>query len=129
MEILFFVGQVLFGGFFVINGFNHLAKSEKMAEYAKSKYVPIPKFAVIFSGLLIIFGGFGILLGSYIGWAVFAIVLFLLPVSLQMHSFWLMKDSNQKEAEMANFLKNMALIGASLMILSIPLSSWVINLF
>lgn len=119
-EIMFLVGRVLFGGYFVMSGLNHFMKSEMMVGYTQSKGVPMPKIAVTVSGLLLLTGGLGVLTGAYVGWAVLALVLFLVPVSFKMHAFWAISDPMAKMSDMTNFLKNMALLGATLMLLTIP---------
>ena len=43
-----------------------------------------------------------------------ALVGFLLPVTLQMHRFWEEADPQRRQAEMINFMKNVALMGAAL---------------
>jgi hypothetical protein len=43
-------------------------------------------------------------------------VVFLFP----MHNFWALSDPQMKQADVINFLKNMALVGALLMLLAIP---------
>ncbi len=120
MEIAFLIGRILFGGFFVMNGLNHFYNRRMLGEYAGMKKVPIPGLAVAITGLLILFGGFGILSGAYIGWAVAALVIFLVLVSFKMHNFWSISDPQMKMAETVNFTKNMALLGAALMLLAIP---------
>ena len=111
MEILSFVGRIMFGGFFVVMGLMHFMKTKMLSEYAGSKGVSAPKAAVLLSGLLILLGGFGILLNIYIGWSVLFVVVFLLGVSFKMHDFW------KNPQEMSNFTKNMALLGAALTLL------------
>ena len=128
MEIIFLIGRILFGGFFVMNGFNHLTKTGMMAGYASSKNVPMAKLAVIFTGLMILLGGAGIVLGVYIKLSVTLLVIFLFFVSFKMHNFWVIADQNQKMLEMVNFTKNMALLGAALMIFMIP-APWPYSLF
>lgn len=128
MEILFLIGRILFGGFFVMSGMNHFMKAGMMAQYTASKNVPFPKLAVMGTGLLLILGGLGMLLGVYVEWAVLALALFFVPVSFKMHNFWAVKDPQQKMAEMVNFLKNMALLGAALMTLAIP-APWAFSVF
>lgn len=128
-EILFIIGRLLYGGFFILNSLNHFMKLEMMSQYASSKKVPYPKYAVVVSGLMILLGGLGIVLGVYVQYAVLLLVLFLLVVSVTMHNFWAVQDPMQKQMEMVQFLKNMALLGAALMFLTIPswelsLSSW-----
>lgn len=126
MDILFLIGRVLFGGFFIMNGINHFKNLGSMTGYAKSKRVPSPKFAVILSGLFILLGGLGVLLGVYVMTSLWLIFIFLLVVSVMMHDFWTMKGDD-KMAEKINFMKNMALLGASLLLMHLPLP-WVYSL-
>lgn len=126
-ELLFLLGRILYGGFFVLNALNHFTKTGMMAQYAGSKKIPSPKYAVWLSGLFILFGGLGILLGVYVQWAVLLLVVFLVVVSLTMHNFWTVQDPMQKQMEQVQFLKNMALLGAALMALAIP-EPWVLSL-
>jgi Pyruvate/2-oxoacid:ferredoxin oxidoreductase gamma subunit len=41
------------------------------------------------------------------------------PVTLQMHRFWEEADGQKRQAEMVNFMKNMALVGAALAMMQI----------
>lgn len=120
MQILFLVGRVIFGGYFIMSGFKHFMSFGMMKGYAASKGVPAPGLAIAFTGLLLVFGGAGVLAGVYIQWAILALVIFLVPVSFQMHAFWKIPDPMMKMNEMVNFTKNMALFGAVLMLLAIP---------
>ena len=128
MDILFLIGRIIFGGYFVAMGMNHFMKMGMMTQYAASKGVPSAKFSVIISGVLLILGGLGMLLGVYTQWAVLALVLFFVPVSFKMHNFWSSRDPNEKMMQMVNFLKNMALMGAALMTLAIP-TPWALSVF
>ncbi|KKS82269.1 MAG: hypothetical protein UV58_C0011G0023 [Candidatus Wolfebacteria bacterium GW2011_GWC1_43_10] len=127
-EILFLLGRIIYGGYFIYSGINHLTKREGMASYASSKGVPAPNIAVFITGLLILLGGVGIVTGAYVVWAVIFLAAFLVPVSLIMHNFWKMSDPQMKAMERINFNKNMALLGAALMflIISVP---WPYSLF
>jgi putative oxidoreductase len=125
---IFLIGRLLLGGFFIFNGFNHFKMIAMMSGYAQSKGVPSPKAAVAFSGLLLLVGGFSILLGVYPTIGAIALVLFLIPVTFMMHNFWKVQDPQMKMGEMVNFTKNMALLGAALMLLSIP-QPWTPSLF
>ena len=119
-EILFVVGRILFGGYFFWNGLNHIIKNRVLAGYAQSKGVPAPRFMVYFSGLFIFLGGLGVLLGAYMEWSAALIAIFLVVVSFKMHNFWAMTDPMQKMMEMVQFTKNMALLGAALMLAALP---------
>lgn len=46
MKAPFLIGRILFGGFFLYNGINHLRSAKDMAPYAGAKGVPAPELAV-----------------------------------------------------------------------------------
>lgn len=125
--LLFLVGRILYGGYFVMSGINHFQHADMMAGYAGSKGVKSPKLAVYFSGLLLLVGGLGILFGVWINFAVLCLVLFLVPVTFMMHNYWKDTDTNMKMSNRINFMKNMALLGAALMFLAIA-TPWAMSL-
>ena len=116
--IIFLIGRIMFGGYFVMMGFNHFKNHQMLTGYSASKKVPMPSLAVYFSGLLIFLGGFGIIFGMYPVISLILIIAFLLPVSFLIHSYWKNSDPMAKMTDMTHFFKNMALIGAALMIIS-----------
>jgi putative oxidoreductase len=127
MEYLFVLGRVLLGGYFAMSGFNHLKNLNMLTGYAQSKGVPMPKAAVLLTGLMMLLGGLGILLGVYVQVSIYLIAIFLFVVTLKMHQYW-KADEASKMGEHINFYKNMGLLGAVLMLLAIPLP-WVMSLF
>ena len=127
MEYLFILGRVLLGGYFIKNAYNHLKNTDMLAGYAGSKGVPMPKVAVIMTGLMLLLGGAGILLGVYIECAVFLLAVFLVGVTFKMHRYWEVADPMMRMGENVNFYKNLALLGAVLMLLSIP-TPWALSL-
>ncbi|MBI3633571.1 MAG: DoxX family membrane protein [Candidatus Vogelbacteria bacterium] len=126
---LFYLGRLLYGGYFFYSGYNHFAKLGSMSQYAASKGVPAPKALVSLSGLLILLGGLWILTGVYVGAGVAEISIFLIIVSYKMHDFWKETDPMQQMMQKTQFLKNMALLGAALMLLQIPVGGWGWTLF
>lgn len=118
MDIVFLIGRIAVGVFFLFNAFNHFRSLEMLSGYAQSKGVPAPKMAVIFSGLLLLVGSLSIFFWQYLFYGMIALVLFLVPVSFMMHDFWKVDDTQAKMGEMTNFMKNMALLGFALIVLS-----------
>jgi len=116
MGIVVLVGRILYGYLFVMSGIGHLTQPKMMAGYAKSKGLPSAEFLVIASGLVEIIGAVLIALGFYAQWGAWLIVLFLVPVTFVMHNFWSLKDPQAKMHDMVNFNKNLALLGAALLI-------------
>ncbi len=91
-----------------------------MSEYAKARGTPSPMLAVAGTGIILLLGGLSMLLGVYPVIGIVLLIIFLLGVSLQMHSFWKVDDAQMKQIDMINFTKNMALVGALLMFLLLP---------
>jgi len=114
MRALHVLGRAIFGGFFVYNGINHLQNSSGMGQYAAAKGVPAAEQAVQASGLMLLAGGLSIMAGLKPKQGLATIIAFLVPVSLQMHRFWEEADAQKRQAEMIQFMKNMALVGAAL---------------
>ena len=117
MDILFLIGRVLFSILFLMSALNHFQHLEGMAQYAGSKGVPMPKLATGGTGVLLLLGGLSVLLGIYPTIGLILLLVFLVPTSILMHDFWAMEDPQQRQMEMINFQKNMALAGACLMLL------------
>lgn len=106
----------------MMNGINHFMNVDALAGYAASKKVPMPKVAVLFTGLLLFLGGLWVATGAYVEIGVFELALFLIPTSFIMHDFWNDTDPMQKMINKTNFMKNMALLGAAFMLLQIPVN-------
>jgi putative oxidoreductase len=115
---LLYLGRLLFGGYFVYNGINHFQSLNAMAGYAQSKGAPFPKFSVGFSGLLLLVGGLSVLLNIFPVIGLIALVIFLIPVTFIMHAYWKVQDAQAKMGERVNFMKNLALLGAVLIVLA-----------
>ena len=99
-----------------------------LAPYAQSKGVWMPKVAVFVTGLMLLLGGAGILLGVYVEYAVLLLSVFLIGVTFKMHKYWEVTDPMQRMGERVNFYKNLGLLGAVLMLLAIP-TPWPMALF
>jgi uncharacterized membrane protein YphA (DoxX/SURF4 family) len=109
------VGRAIFGGFFLYNGINHFLQREQLSGYAGSKGVPAANVAVEASGALMTLGGLSLLTGykPKLGSAMIAV--FLAGVTPSIHRFWSEQDPQRRQAEMINFMKNIALIGGAML--------------
>ncbi|MDQ2843119.1 MAG: DoxX family protein [Acidobacteriota bacterium] len=114
MKATFFVGRLLFGGFFLNNGINHLKNYKALAPYAASKGLPEPETAVLASGVVLAAGGASIVLGVKPKIGAAALIGFLAVASGSMHDFWNSEDPAEKQNHLIHFSKNMALLGACL---------------
>lgn len=119
----FLVARVLFGGLLAFQGLNHFQNADAMSGYAQSKGVPAARASVLLSGGMLIFGGLGIVLGVFPTIAAGVVAAFLLVTTPMMHNFWAVPE-DQQQAEMTNFIKNVELLGASLVFLVLSSGSW-----
>jgi putative oxidoreductase len=119
MKAPFLIGRMLFGGFFLYNGINHLMQRKNMAAYTASKGVPKPEMAVTASAVPLIVGGTSMLLGLKPKVGAIAILGFLASVSPIMHDFWRNEDPNERMNNMTSFMKNLALAGGALALLGV----------
>ena len=125
-SILFLVGRILFGGVFLFFGINHFRNKKSMIEYAKSKNVSAPALANFMAALILSLSGVLLILGVFPDVALVLLIIFLVVVSLVMHDFWNVKDEKDKVRERIQFMMNVALVGASIML--IWLSHWPLSL-
>lgn len=119
MKAPFLIGRILFGGFFLYSGINHLRKHDQMAPYAESKGVPAANLVVTLSGIPLVIGGTSLLLGVKPKLGAAAILGFLAGVSPIMHDFWRNEDPGERQSNMINFMKNAALAGGALALMGV----------
>lgn len=117
LTLVHIIGQILFGGFFIYQAINHFSKSQDLTAYAASMKVPAPKIAVWGTGVLLLLGGVGVLFNFYTLIALILLAIFLISVTFTMHAFWNMKDPGIKASNSIQFWKNLALLGAVLLLM------------
>lgn len=108
------LGRFLFAAIFIASVPMHF--SQQMISMADSHGVPLASIAVPAAGLLALAGGLSILMGYHAKLGGWAIVLFLLPVTLMMHPFWAASDKEAMNLQLTMFMKNLSLMGGALLI-------------
>ena len=127
MKAAFLLGRVLFGGFFLQSGINHLQNHRKLAPYAGSKGISNPDQAVLASGVALALGGASIILGVKPKLGALSLIGFLVLASASMHDFWNSDDPGDKQNNLIHFSKNMALLGAALALTGVK-EPWPVSL-
>jgi putative oxidoreductase len=127
MDILHLVGRIVFGGFFVTNGIKHFRNVEEMGTWADAKDMPAPRVAVVVSGLFLVLGGLSIMTGYMREFGLTLLIAFLVPVAFIMHNFWSVPKERRGE-QRVQFLKNLALLGATLMLFAFLDEPWPFSL-
>src|SRR5258708_18301579 len=108
------LGRFFFALIFLMAGANHF--SRQTIAFAASQGVPLASIAVPLSGVLSIAGGLSILLGYRAKLGAWLIVLFLVPVTVMIHKFWLVQDPMMAQIQMILFMRNVAMLGGALLI-------------
>jgi putative oxidoreductase len=119
MKVLFLIGRILFGGFFLTSGLNHFIHHAAMARMVAAGGQPLPELSIIGSGLLIFLGGTSILLGAWPRVGSVLIIIFLLVVTPIAHAFWTDTNSSARAEDINDFSKNVGLLGGAMMVLII----------
>jgi len=119
MDLIILIGRILFVVLFLNSGVGHLRNADAMAGYAKSRNVPAARAAVVVSGVMLLLGGLSVLLGIWPDLGALLLFLFLVPTAFLMHGFWKETDPQARMTEQIQFLKDLSLAGASLMLVGL----------
>jgi len=114
MRYLTPIGRVAFSLIFLLAPIGHFTTGA--VGYATQSGVPMASLLVPLSGLLALAGGLSIALGFRARIGAWLLVAFLVPVTFMMHAFWAIPDPMMRQIQMAMFMKNIALLGAALLI-------------
>ena len=76
------------------------------------------------SGGLLVLAGLGIAAGAFPVVSAGALATFLLVSAVTFHDFWTVEDPETRQQEMTDFLKNVALLGATLGFLALSTTEW-----
>ena len=117
---LLLMGRAIFGGYWVYSGLNHWMHYSVMAVYTAAHGVPEPDLAVIGTGALLVTGGLSILTGLAPKIGALLIGIFLIGVTPIMHAFWNDITPAERAANVANFAKNVGLLGATFFVAAMP---------
>lgn len=127
VEWLFLAGRLVFGGFFVINGLDHLVNLDHKSEHAAAQRVPAPRVVTAGSGALLLLGGTGVVTGLFPHASLGLLIAFLVVANLGMHRFWTIEDPSLRARHKNAFHRNLALLGACLALFVVR-TPWVLSL-
>jgi len=109
------IGRVLFALIFITSVIGHFSSAE-IAE-ASAHGVPLATILVPLAGVIALAGGLSIVLGYRARFGALLLLVFLVPVTLVMHKFWGIPDPQMAMMQKVNFLKNLSLMGACLLLM------------
>ena len=115
MKFLVLLGRILYVAIFLFSAPNHFTKGA--VDYAAQQGVPMPNILVPVAGVIAIVGALSVLLGYKAKIGALLLVIFLVPVTYFMHQFWGVGDPIWAQTQQINFMKNISMIGAALLIM------------
>jgi uncharacterized membrane protein YphA (DoxX/SURF4 family) len=116
---IFLLGRILFALVFLRFAVVHLIQTEGSAQYAAYKGVPRARAVVLATGVAMLVGGLAVILGVWMDLAALGLAIFCLVAGVVMHNFWTVTDAQARQAEMAQFFKNISIIGGALILLAV----------
>ncbi len=114
MNYILLLGRILFSSIFIIASLGHFSASA--VEMAAEQGMPLPFLFVPLFGLIVLVGGLSVLVGYKARWGACLLVLFLLVSTVLTYPFWNQEDGMMAAIQQIMFFKNVALLGAALMI-------------
>ncbi|MDB4962398.1 MAG: hypothetical protein JWP01_2397 [Myxococcales bacterium] len=109
------IGRALFALLFITSIIGHFSSST--IAYATAHGVPLATLVVPLTGIVAFLGGAMVLIGYRARFGAFLLFVFLVPVTIVMHRFWGIPDPTVAAMQQAAFMKNLALIGTTLLIM------------
>lgn len=113
------IGRVLLCTIFVMSAVgNKIPHFNNVAQIMGEHGMPAPKVLLVGAIVFLLAGSAAVILG-YQGRVGAALVLiFLILATYYFHNFWDMSDPKMKQMEMGQFMKNLGLMGAMLLIIA-----------
>lgn len=109
------LAPALVGLLFLVAGYSKIGGFDYVAGWMASMGLPAASFLLVLTIALEIVAGLMLIVGIKTRWAALALIAFTIPTTLIFHAFWSV-DAAQFAEQQTAFLKNLAIIGALLMI-------------
>lgn len=109
------VGRILIAVIFLVSGYGKIAGFDGVAGYIGSKGLPMPEVLAALTIALELGGGILLILGYKVRWVAIAFFLWLIPTTYLFHRFWGI-EAAQVQMQQINFLKNVSIMGAFLLL-------------
>lgn len=110
------LGRILLAFIFLQSGFDKALNYDKALKLMAAKGMGEPQLLLPLAIAALFIGGIMILVGWKARWGALALIVFMIPATLYFHDYWGYADAQQLN-QFHHFVKNVAIIGALLMIL------------
>lgn len=118
------LGRILLAFIFLQSGYDKIFNFSRTAGLMTSNGMPMAEVLLVPTTIIVLGGGLMLLFGWHARWAALGLFAFMIPATLIFHPYWSYPEAQQIN-QFHHFVKNVALMGALLMIVGMgsgPLS-------
>jgi putative oxidoreductase len=128
-DVALLIGRLLMAYIFIPSGYGKLMGLTQFAGNLTNMGIPADYsyWAAAVAGGVEFFGGICIVLGLATRYVALLMALFTLIAALLAHRYWTFTDAAQIRAQMANFGKNLAIVGGLLILYAAGAGRWSID--
>ncbi len=119
------LGRVLLAAIFLMSAVgNKIPNFSQIAGYMASEGVPAPQAALAGAIVFLIAGSASLILGYRARVGAALLLVFLVLATYFFHDFWTFDDAQARQEQTIQFMKNLALMGAMLMVIAGGSGRW-----
>src|SRR5262245_21702586 len=97
---------------------NKIPNFETVSQFMAAEGVPMPRLMLVGAIVFLIVGGISLIVGYKARFGAALLLVFLVLATYFFHDFWTVSDPKAQQEQMIQFMKNLALIGAMLLIVA-----------
>jgi putative oxidoreductase len=106
---------------------NKIPQFQATASYMQTEGVPNPKLALFGAIGLLLLGGLSVVLGAWTRIGSLFLLVFLAAATFYFHDFWKFADPTQRQLQTIQFMKNLAIGGGLLALISYGGGAWSVD--
>lgn len=119
------VGRTMLAAIFLMSAVgNKIPNFEGVAGYMASEGVPMPRLLLAGAILFLLVGGVSLVLGFRARLGAGLLLVFLILATYFFHDFWTFADPQARQQQTIQFMKNLGLMGAMLLVIANGPGAW-----
>ena len=113
-RLLWLTGRGLLGLYFIVPGISKITGFAQTSDYMAAHGVPLIPVLLVLTIAIQIGGGLALMFGFRAQLIAFVLAGLTLVISVFMHNFWVMPEGLERNHELQNFIKNLAIMAGLL---------------
>lgn len=113
-RLMLLIGRGLLGLYFILPGITKITGFAATSEYMAAHGVPLIPVLLVVTIVIQIGGGLALMFGFKTQLIAFLLAGLTIVINVFMHNFWVMEEGLERNHEMQNFVKNLAIMAGLL---------------